>query len=60
MGRGYLMLPCRHQRAALPDPYTAPGIQVRRCRTCRVSYTLEIQLPEPGGEGVTALVMRNN
>jgi hypothetical protein len=55
MGRGYLMLPCKHQRANFPDPYHHTAPQVRKCRSCGIRYSITFQLDD----GATAAqVMR--
>lgn len=42
--RAVLMLPCRHQRASLADPYNSPAPARRTCQTCGRRYEIEIRL----------------
>jgi hypothetical protein len=57
MGRGYLMLPCHHQRARLSSPDTSGGhAYLRKCAACGIRYSITIDSSQ--GSGFTALVMR--
>jgi hypothetical protein len=58
MGRGYLMLPCRHQRASLADPVSARAPYKRTCGSCKIRYLIEIEDPADGQEGFTAMITR--
>jgi hypothetical protein len=58
MGRGYLMLPCRHQRAYLSCPDISGGHPyLRTCQACRIRYSIVIDSAQ-GGDKFTALVTR--
>jgi hypothetical protein len=50
MGRGHLMLPCKHQRVNFPDPYYCARQLTRICSVCRTRYAIEVILPPPGSE----------
>jgi len=61
MGRGYLMLPCKHQRASLADPCHARTPARRTCQACGARYVIEVVLPPPGSEReATAQITRTN
>ena len=47
-GRGYLMLPCKHQRAALADPYHAQTPASRTCQVCGARYQIEVTIRPAG------------
>lgn len=44
MGRAYLMLPCRHQRASLADPYSHGPKATRKCLRCGSRYRITLDL----------------
>lgn len=50
MGRGYLMLPCKHHRANFPDPYTVTRPHVRKCATCGIRYQVTFRLGDKPAE----------
>ena len=57
-GRGYLMLPCRHQRAYLNCPDLSGGNPYRRtCAACGIRYSLVVD-SGLGGDESYVLVTR--
>lgn len=53
MGRAYLMLPCKHQRARLPFPFNRSFR--RKCQVCLAAYVINLR-EEQGQAQVVKLI----